>query len=320
MLDRGDWGNIDKGLGNGGNTAQGLVPECDRTTLCSSRSRRKLQVGNGFLLEFEQLSRILNYLLTHHVAKRRISRKELQKETGLSDRHIESLISMGTAMGLIKPRLQVLTSAGYIIAKHDLFFEKKGTLEWCHYMGAGSYQNLIWFEAFNRLLQEKTLLSQEGWYSWFRDALSGSYSKGTIGRGVVQEVRFVIDAYMNQNLSNLGVLERLPDGRLYSQRYANFAKAVFAAMIYEFFDKNKARLYQVPEIVGRPGSPAMVFKLDETSFRQQIDDIHECGWVRYETTHGLDQIRLKPGFSACDFLAAYYEEKEPCQPELGGTV
>jgi hypothetical protein len=236
----------------------------------------------------------------------------LQKETGLSDRHIEGLISMGSAMGLIKPRLQVLTSTGCLVAEHDIFFEKTGTLEWCHYVGAGSYRNLIWFETFNNLLQEKTLLTQEEWIERFRTELSGNFGKRTINKGVNQEVHFVIDAYMNQNLRNLGILEKLPDGRLYSQRYTSFAAPVFAAMVYDFFAKNKTSLYQVAEIANTPGSPAMVFKLDEASLRQQIEGLHDRGWLRYETTHNLDQIRLKPGFYTLEYLAAYYEDRAPC--------
>jgi hypothetical protein len=272
---------------------------------------RKLRIGNGYLLEFGQLARVLNYLFKHRVAKK-INRKELQEETGLSDRHIESLISMGSAMGLIKPRLQVLMPTGCLIANHDIFFERTGTLEWCHYVGASSFRNLIWFEIFNNLLHENTLLTQEEWIERFRAELSDNYSKRTINRRINQEVYFVIDAYLNQSLSNLGLLKKLPDERLYGQRYTDFAAPVFAAMLYDFFTKSKSSLYQVIEIVKTPGSPAMVFKLDEASFRKQIENLHNRGWLRYETTHNLDQIRLKPGFNALEFLTAYYEDRAPC--------
>ena len=68
----------------------------------------------------------------------------------------------------------------------------------------------------------------------------------------------------------------------------------------------------------QPGSPAMVFGLDVASFRQQIEGLHDRGWLRYETTHNLDQIRLKPGFSTLEFLTAYFEDREPRQnDELG---
>ena len=62
-----------------------------------------------------------------------------------------------------------------------------------------------------------------------------------------------------------------------------------------------------------PGSPAIVFGLDVALFRQQIEGLHDRGWLRYETTHNLDQIRLKPGFSTIEFLTAHFENREPHQ-------
>lgn len=100
-------------------------------------------------MEFDQLARVLHFLLEHRHAKK-INRKVLQEDTGLADRQVESLVSMGSAMGLIKPGLQVLTPVGLVIAEHDIFLEKKGSLEWCHYVGAGSYRNFIWFDARGR--------------------------------------------------------------------------------------------------------------------------------------------------------------------------
>lgn len=275
-----------------------------------ANNSRKLQVSNGYLLEFDQIARILNYLLKRGAVKK-INRRELQKETGLADRQVEALVSMGSAMGLIKPRLQVLTSTGRLIAVHDTFFERDGTLEWCHYVGAGSYRNLIWFEMFNRLLHEQSPISQEKCNERLRSELSGNYSRGTIKKGVRPEVHFVVDAYMNQGLSKLGLLKMLPDGSLYIHRYTGFAPPVFAAMVYDYFAKKETTLCQVAEMVNTPGSPAALFKLDEVLLREQIEDLHNRGWLRYETTHNLDQVRLKPDFCALDFLTAYYEDRPP---------
>jgi hypothetical protein len=86
-------------------------PHSSDPSLSKRVDKRKLQVSNGYLLEFDQLSRVLHFLLEHRDAKK-ISRKVLQEDTGLADRQVESLVSMGSAMGLIKPGLQVLTPAG----------------------------------------------------------------------------------------------------------------------------------------------------------------------------------------------------------------
>ena len=284
-------------------------PPSKKTPSLKRIDQRKFQVSNGYLLEFDQLARVLHFLLEHRDAKK-INRKVLQEDTGLADSQVKSLVSIGSAMGLIKPGLQVLTPAGLLVAEHDIFLEKKGSLEWCHYVGAGSYRNLIWFEIFNRILREASPMTQEEWSERIRTALAGQYSKRTISKGVHEEVRFIIDAYMKRNFSKLEILHQLSDGRLYRRRYTGFAPLVFVAMIYDFCATNEARLYQVGEMAAAPGSPAMVFGLDAASFRQQIEGIHDRGWLRYETTHNLDQIRLKPGFCALEFLTAHFEDQE----------
>ncbi len=276
----------------------------------ASAGRRKFQVSNGYLLEFDQLARILHFLLEHRDAKK-INRKALQEDTGLADRQVASLVSMGSAMGLIKPGLQVLTPVGLLVAEHDIFIEKRGTLEWCHYVGAGSYRNLIWFEIFNRLLTEATPISQEEWNERLRSNLTGKYSKRTLGKGLYEEVRFVVDAYTKRNFSKLELLNQSSDERLYRRRYTDFAPLVLSAMIYDFCASKEAHLSQVGEMAVTPGSPAVVFGLDAATLRQQIEGLHDRGWLRYESTHNLDQIRLKPGFSALEFLTAYFEDREP---------
>ena len=276
----------------------------------NSPERRKFQVSNSYPLDFDQLARVFNYLLEHRDEKK-IKRTLVEEETGLSERQVESLVSMGAAMGLIKPSAQTLTQTGLLIAEHDIFIEKQGSLEWCHYIAASTYRNLIWFDIFNCLLHESSAMKQEEWCVWFRSVLSEQYTKRTIGKSLREEVRFIVDAYMNRNFNKLEILQQLPNERLYRQRYTNFIPPVFAAMIYGFIAQKETQLFQVKELAVQPGSPAVVYGLDAANLRQLIEKLHDRGWLRYETTHNLDQIRLKPGLNALEFLSAYYEEREP---------
>ncbi|MDP3029029.1 MAG: DUF4007 family protein [Deltaproteobacteria bacterium] len=291
-------------------TSRRQPPPSKKTPPLKSTSRRKFQVSRSHLLEFNHFARILSFLYEKKDTKR-ISRQLLIENSGLPDGQVASLISIGASMGLIQSVDQTLTPVGLIIAEHDIFFEDHGTLEWCHYKGAGSYQNLIWFEVFNHLLVEETATTQEGWQEYFRRKVSGQYADKTIKDHVPKEVRFIIDAYMKRNFSKLEILHQLSDERLYRRRYTGFAPLVFVAMIYDFCATNEVHLSQITEMATTPGSPAMVFGLDAASFRQQIEGIHDRGWLRYETTHNLDQIRLKPGFCALEFLTAHFEDREP---------
>jgi len=275
-------------------------------TVRSTESRPKLQVCNGYLLEFDQLARVLHYLLENKNAGR-ITRASLQESTGLADRQLESLVSMGVALGLIQPKRQILTRIGTLIAENDIFIEKKGTLEWCHYVAAGSHRNLIWFEIFNRLLSLDSQMTQRGWCQELRSSLTGKYTDRTIGQHLHEEVRFVVDAYLERNFQKLALLHQTPEGQLYRRRYAAFEPLVLGAMIYDFGAQTKTQLLQVSEVAMAPGSPALIFGLDTATFRSLIEGLHERGFMRYETTHNLDQIRLKSSLSAFELLSAHFE-------------
>lgn len=290
-----------------------------KTPLSKRIIRRKFQVSRSHLLEFDHFSRVLSYLYDKREATK-ISRQLLIENSGLPDGQVASLISIGAAMGLIQVGNQILTPMGLIITEHDIFLEKHGTLEWCHYKAAGSYQNLIWFEVFNHLLAEESAMTQEGWHEYFREKLRAQYTDKTIKDHVRKEVRFLIDAYIERNFSKLELLHQSPDKRLYRRRYTSFAPLVLSAMIYDFCATHEAHLSQISEMVAAPGSPAMVFGLDATSFRQQIEGLHKRGWLRYETTHNLDHIRLKPGFSSLEFLTAHFEDREPRQIDDFGMM
>ncbi len=128
---------------------------------------------------------------------------------------------------------------------------------------------------------------------------------------------------MERNFRKLELLRGSSDERLYRRRYTQFAPLVLSAMIYDFCATKETHLSQVGEMAVPPGSPAVVFGLDAASFRQQIEGLHDRGWLRYETTHNLDQIRLKPGFSALEFLTAHFKDHEPrkgTKPSTGGII
>jgi hypothetical protein len=291
-----------------------------KTPAAKKSIRRKFQISRSHLFEFNHFSRVLSFLFENRGTKR-ISRDLLIENSGLPDGQVASLISIGAAMDLIQTRSQTLTPIGLIIAEHDIFLEGNGTLEWCHYKGAGSYKNLIWFEVFNHVLAEEPAMTQEGCQEYFKKKLKGQYSDKTVNDHVPKEIRFIVDAYTKRNFNKLEILHMSADDQLYRRCYTQFAPLVLSAMIYDFCATKETHLSQVSEMAVTPGSPAMVFGLDVASFRQQIEGLHDRGWLRYETTHNLDQIRLKPGFSALEFLTAHFEDRAPredTKPSPGG--
>ena len=275
-----------------------------------SALKRKLQVANGYLLEFDNISRVLSASYENR-SLNRVSRSILIEATGFPDRQVGSLMSMASAMGLILPRVQTPTAFGSLAATHDIFFERPGTLEWCHYQGAGSVRNLVWFDVFNRLLVQEDPMAHPEWNAWFRKELAGQYSERTMRKVVQEEVHFVIDAYMEKKLKALGILGLGDDDEIVLQRHRQIDHLVFAAMLYDFVESHGGRTFEISELTRQPGSPSVVFGLDADSVRTLVEALHTEGLLRYETTHNLDQIRLIPGYEPEEFLTAYYESRRP---------
>ncbi|MFP4088104.1 MAG: DUF4007 family protein [Desulfobacteraceae bacterium] len=273
-------------------------------------SKRKLQVSNGHLLEFDQLARLLYAVRDHH-KDTRINFTFMEEETGMPLRQVRNRVSIGRAMGLFHQNAIRLSNLGELVVSHDTFMEAKATLEFLHFMAAGNRTNLIWYEVFNTLLVKEAAMDYEGWVAYFRKELSGLYSAYSLRDHLSKEIRFVVDAYLQKNFRRLEILQESPDGKLFRPRYAQIEPIALCAMIYDYGAKQGLQLMQVEELSQSPGSPALVFGVDAETLRQKIETLHEQEWLRYETTHNLNQIRLKPGLSALEFLAAHYENRQP---------
>lgn len=276
----------------------------------AKRSKRKLQVSNGHFLEFDQLARLL-YAVRERETEAKITFSFLEEETGMPLRQVQNRVSIGRALGLFHEKAIRLSDLGELVVLHDPFMETRATLEYLHFMGAGNRANLIWYEVFNTLLVHEAAMDYKGWIHYFRRQLAGAYSDYSLQKHLSAEIRFVVDAYLEKNFQRLEILQKAPDGRLFRPRYTDMEPIALCAMIYDFAARQDLHLMQVEEMARNPGSPAMVFGLDIGTLRQKIEMLHERDWLRYETTHNLDQVRLKTGLSALEFLAAHYEKRQP---------
>lgn len=270
----------------------------------------KLQVSNGYSLDPAQNARLLSYI-AEHPEVRRFARRDVMAGTGLAEGQVESLSSVGVAMGLVAPVTSVLTPFGTLVYQHDLFLDSPTTLEFCHFLGAGNPRNLIWHSIFNEMLVENQPMDQAGWSAWLREKLAGSYSKRSLVKHVASEVRFVLDGYTVKNFKKLNLLVETLNNTLALRRYTALQPLTLAAMIYWVGEEHQARLVSFSELQAEPGSPGRVFGLDASSMRQMVEVLHQKGWIRYEVRHGLDQLRLIDGFQPLEFLAAAYESREP---------
>jgi hypothetical protein len=272
--------------------------------------KRKLQISNGHYLDFDHLARITDALFNQS-SHRLILMKELEQNTGLPFRQVRNRVSIARALGLINRNKLQLTTLGQLCVTHDPFFDTIACLEFLHFKASSRFENLVWYESFNSLLKEKIMLDYPGWLNYFKTLLLGKYTEHSLRDHLGKEVRFILDAYLGKNFNKLLLLHEDTSGNIYQRRYHTVTPLILCAMIYDFGNRNETSFFQISEFADLPGSPAVVFGLDLVSFRQQIEGLHDRGWLKYETTHNLDQIRLKPHLSAISFLSAHFEGREP---------
>ena len=176
--------------------------------------------------------------------------------------------------------------------------------------GAGLFKNLVWFEVSNTLLPSGMSMSANEWAEKLRSQFVGEYTEKSLRKNLREEVRFIVDAYLNRNFKKLELLHRSGE-QIYIRRHTDMTLLIFAAAVYDFARKSQARLVQIDDLATRQGSPGLLFAMDETTLHGHIEKLHERGWLRYETTHNLNQVRLRDGLTALAFLKSHYENKEP---------
>jgi len=274
------------------------------------KKNRKLQISNGHYIDFGQIARLIHSIATAD-QEQKITLSFLEEDIGLPFRQIRNRVSIIRAMGLfIKNGLQ-LSFFGNLIVKHDPFFEIQGSLEYVHYLAAGDYNNLIWFEVFNTLLPDEQILDYPNWLDYFRKQLEGHYSEKSLREHVAKEVRFIIEAYTQNNLKQLELFSKDSKGGLYKKRYIDPSPLIFCAILYDYARRQKTDLLQVENLLQDKGSPPVLFFMGEKMFHHILEILHEKCYLRYEGTHDLNQLRLKEEYSAELFLTAYYENREP---------
>jgi len=272
-------------------------------------NKRKLQISNGHYLQFDQLARIL-HAINLFPADRKITMSYLEEDTGLPFRQVRNRISIARALGIFEKKALRLTPIGSLVSTYDPFFEMKGTLEYIHYMAAGNYLNLIWFEVFNTLLPQEPPSDYHGWIQYFQKSLKNDYTEHSLKDHLPKELRFLIDAYINKGFNKLELLNQTSDGKLFRRRYANIDLSVFCAILLDYASKQRTKLLQVEDLLDNAGAPGLLFALDGNTLKSILEILHKKEYIRYESTHSLNQIRIKNDVDPMKFFESYYKAEE----------
>ena len=129
--------------------------------------------------------------------------------TGLNRRKARIILNFLADLGLSQKRTLKGTRLGEIIYKYDNFLQKEATLWLLHYLQSTNEYLIIWNRVMNHLFNSDQVTRGEllALFEDLKDSLSDYTYKHHIGK----EIRVILDAYTNQRLSKLNLLETEDD-------------------------------------------------------------------------------------------------------------
>lgn len=259
----------------------------------ASGVKMKLQFTNGYRPRFDQMSRILQYLLAQGQVNK-VSRPQIVSELGIPDRQAENLISMMTGFGLVNPRVTTLTPLGNAIVKFDPYFERIETLWILHYVVSSNSDYLVWYRIVNDILPlQETLSVNQVSEQYFSD-LSVYFSERSITEKLPKEVGAVLAAYSRSELAQLGLLKESGKGDFEKGRPVEVPDIafLFCLLCYRDYYSPGSTAISNKDVYQAEHSPGKVFNLPEYQVRATVEKLHDRGLVRIEKLANLDQVRL----------------------------
>lgn len=267
----------------------------------------KLQLTNGYHVHFDQISRILQYLLTMR-GRKKILRKEIVAVLGLSGRQVENLISVSVGFGLIKSRTSILTSLGKIIAEKDVYFERLETLWIIHYIISSNPEWVVWHRVVNQILpmNDRIIISEVA-MPFFAD-LKSSFSERTLKEKLPGEIGAVLQSYVQSSLSRLNLLRKEQTGNYHKRTPVDIPPLAFLYQLLHFKEIHaiSASALLIEEIEKGKDSPGVVLNLPEYAFHELLNRLHDTGLVRWEQFGDLDQVRFSDGLTLAGVLVRIY--------------
>ncbi|MFA7408005.1 MAG: DUF4007 family protein [Anaerolineaceae bacterium] len=253
----------------------------------------KLQFTNGYRPHFDQVTRILQYLLANG-EQQKIPRKDIVDKLGIPNRQVENLTSMMVGFGLVMPRTTKLTSLGRKIIQSDPYFEKTETLWIVHYNVSSDPDWVVWHRIVNTVMHAKDEFEVDDVSKQYFSDIEIHYSERTISEKLPTEIGAVLAAYMRSDLSKLGLFDTEASGRFIKTTPKDVPLLAFLYALIRFRDNHSpgSSAVNINDICYEENSPGRVMNIDEYQVRALLNDLHDFDFIRLEKLANLDQVRL----------------------------
>ena len=271
----------------------------------------KLQLTNGYRPRFDQISRILQFLLSQEERKKN-SRQEIVAALGIPENQVENLISMMTGFGLVFPRVTTLTPFGKAVIKSDPYFDKLETLWIIHYIVSSNPEWVVWHRIINTVLPTQDRYTVEQISNRYFSDLIIHFSERTISEKLPKEVGSVFAAYTRSELSHLGILGVEGTGNFIKTNPVEIPDIAFLFCLLYYRDKYSpgSSAVNTEDVCLAENSPGRVINLPEYQARTILGNLHNAGLVRLEQLANLDQVRLSDTLTQEDVFQRIYGGKD----------
>jgi len=271
----------------------------------------KLQLTNGYRPRFDQISRILQFLLSQEERKKN-SRQEIVAALGIPENQVENLISMMTGFGLVFPRVTTLTPFGKAVIISDPYFDKLETLWIIHYVVSSNPEWVVWYRIINTVLPSQDRYTVEQISDRYFSDLAIHFSERTISEKLPKEVGSVFAAYTRSELSHLGILGVEGTGNFIKSNPVEIPDLAFLFCLLYYRDKYSpgSSAVNTEDICLAENSPGRVINLPEYQVRTILGNLHNAGLVRLEQLANLDQVRLSDTLAQENVFQRIYGGKD----------
>ena len=274
-----------------------------------SKTTYKLQLTNGFFVNFSQIARILAYHIEHQ-DEGRIPSADYAMRMGVPSRRAKDLCSIAVAFELIVSMVLTPTELGKVIHRYDSFLDDLGTLWLLHYLVSSNERYVVWNRLVNQVISENDRFSTAIARPYFDD-LSHSYSESSMNKHLRKEMGAVWNAYTEQALCYLNYIRAESDQVYVRGDPEPVPPQIFcaAALSYRDHFSPKAVTLDVSLLAKAANSPGRVFGLTERQVRDLLEEVKRLGYFYVEMRADLDQVRFRED---CDFLGVirrYYDER-----------
>ncbi len=272
-----------------------------------TKSLYKLQLTNGFSVDFTQIARMLDFSIQHQ-DEGRIPVEVYTTGIGLSDRRVKNLGSIAGALMLLRSMVLTPTKLGKVIHRYDPYFDDLGTLWLLHYAVSSEKRYVVWNRLVNQVIPENNRFSTAIARPYYDD-LAQFYSEGSINQHLRKEIGRVWDAYTEQSFAHLDYLWAESDQIYILGDCVPVPPSIFLAAVLLYRERYtpRAATLDVPILASAPNSPGRAFALTQRQSRDLLEQVKGRGSVYVESRADLDQVRFRSDLGFLDVMRQYYE-------------